>query len=354
MRRLDEWCDEATFVDWEQAGADLPDWRASYGRLGPTVRRRASRSLRPHITPETSRAGGHFLTARLAERLPVWASARRARLSLRNGWPGSRPFEMSGSMSFRDRNVTMTGSSALLAMDSPGGQDANAVYRWAAARETAPELQRQADKLAADSVRCLIGSACGRGRARSTWGAAHAGFLTCWPAGCHPAAGSWASTLTRYIRPWRPSSSPIGRSDVVRIVTADARHTGLRSGSIQPGPCPYLCESTSRATVVVAEIVQPGQAEGCRVAVAEPDTEHALCYPPHPAFDRIVRSSRWPSAATAPIWQWPPGMDCSARRADGHRAGGSRTQMYPPGNSRRTVRLAGAQHAPVYRAAGTG
>jgi hypothetical protein len=33
MGRLEEWCDEATFVDWEQAGADLPDWQASYGRL---------------------------------------------------------------------------------------------------------------------------------------------------------------------------------------------------------------------------------------------------------------------------------------------------------------------------------
>ena len=33
MGRLDEWCDEATFVDWEQASADLPDWQASYGRL---------------------------------------------------------------------------------------------------------------------------------------------------------------------------------------------------------------------------------------------------------------------------------------------------------------------------------
>jgi len=33
MRRLDDWCDEATFVDWEQASADLPDWQASYTRL---------------------------------------------------------------------------------------------------------------------------------------------------------------------------------------------------------------------------------------------------------------------------------------------------------------------------------
>jgi hypothetical protein len=33
MGRLDDWCDEATFVDWEQVGADLPDWEDSYRRL---------------------------------------------------------------------------------------------------------------------------------------------------------------------------------------------------------------------------------------------------------------------------------------------------------------------------------
>ncbi len=33
MARLGDWCDEATFVDWEQASADLPDWQTSYRRL---------------------------------------------------------------------------------------------------------------------------------------------------------------------------------------------------------------------------------------------------------------------------------------------------------------------------------
>jgi hypothetical protein len=33
MSRLDDWCDEATFVDWEQASADLPDWQDGYGYL---------------------------------------------------------------------------------------------------------------------------------------------------------------------------------------------------------------------------------------------------------------------------------------------------------------------------------
>jgi len=33
MRRLDDWCDEATFIDWEQDSAEIPDWQAGYARL---------------------------------------------------------------------------------------------------------------------------------------------------------------------------------------------------------------------------------------------------------------------------------------------------------------------------------
>jgi quinol monooxygenase YgiN len=31
--RLDHFCDEATFVDWEQASPDLPDWQTSWHHL---------------------------------------------------------------------------------------------------------------------------------------------------------------------------------------------------------------------------------------------------------------------------------------------------------------------------------
>jgi hypothetical protein len=33
MSRLDRFCDEATFVDWEQDAADLPDWQTGWRRL---------------------------------------------------------------------------------------------------------------------------------------------------------------------------------------------------------------------------------------------------------------------------------------------------------------------------------
>jgi len=33
MGRLDDWCDEAMFTDWEQDSGDLPDWQTCYRRL---------------------------------------------------------------------------------------------------------------------------------------------------------------------------------------------------------------------------------------------------------------------------------------------------------------------------------
>lgn len=33
MARLDDWCDEATFTDWEQSDPSLPDWQIGYDRL---------------------------------------------------------------------------------------------------------------------------------------------------------------------------------------------------------------------------------------------------------------------------------------------------------------------------------
>jgi heme-degrading monooxygenase HmoA len=33
MGRIDEWCDEATFADWEQADGELPDWQEGHARI---------------------------------------------------------------------------------------------------------------------------------------------------------------------------------------------------------------------------------------------------------------------------------------------------------------------------------
>lgn len=33
MGRIGEWCDEATFTDWEQASGELPDWQDGYASI---------------------------------------------------------------------------------------------------------------------------------------------------------------------------------------------------------------------------------------------------------------------------------------------------------------------------------
>jgi len=33
MGRPGDWCDEATFIDWEQPGVDMPHWQEGYRRL---------------------------------------------------------------------------------------------------------------------------------------------------------------------------------------------------------------------------------------------------------------------------------------------------------------------------------
>jgi hypothetical protein len=33
MARIDDWCDEATFADWEESSPGLPDWQTGYNRL---------------------------------------------------------------------------------------------------------------------------------------------------------------------------------------------------------------------------------------------------------------------------------------------------------------------------------
>jgi hypothetical protein len=61
--RLDHYCDEATFVDWEQASPDLPDWQTSWRHLtadGLTAQltrpsaANQTRDFPPPVVPPTS------------------------------------------------------------------------------------------------------------------------------------------------------------------------------------------------------------------------------------------------------------------------------------------------------------
>jgi SAM-dependent methyltransferase len=125
----------------------------------------------------------------------------------------------------------------------------------------------------------------------------------------------------------------------VEIVTADARHTGLPAGSFDLVHARTLLINLTEPAEAVAEMVRLARPGGA-VAVAEPDIEPALCYPPHPAFDRVgeIRWAAFRRHGTDPaIGRRVPELFRQAGLTD--IGVESRTQMYPPGNSRRTVRL---------------
>ena len=89
---------------------------------------------------------------------------------------------------------------------------------------------------------------------------------------------------------------------------------------------------------VAAEMVRLARPDSW-VASMEPDTEHGRCHPPHPAFDRLCDiftaafrrngADPWIGLRVPQLFR-QAGLEQVQVEA--------RVQMYPPGNSRRTVR----------------
>jgi len=125
----------------------------------------------------------------------------------------------------------------------------------------------------------------------------------------------------------------------VEILTADARNTGLPTGSFDLVHARTLLVNLPEPAGVAAEMMRLARPGGW-VASMEPDTEHALCYPPHPAFDRLCDiftvvfrrngADPWIGRRIPELFR-QAGLEDVAVEA--------RVQSYPPGNTRRTIRL---------------
>jgi hypothetical protein len=121
-------------------------------------------------------------------------------------------------------------------------------------------------------------------------------------------------------------------------MTADAASTGLATGSFDLVHARTLLVNLPEPADVAAEMIRLARPGG-RVACMEPDTEHARCCPPHPAFDRLceiftVAFRR--NGADPWIGRRVPALFRQAGLEDVQVE--ARVQMYPPGNSRRTIR----------------
>ena len=219
------------------------------------------------------------------------------------------------------------------------GQGANAVYALGSSAGESARLQRQAGELAAGSAALLDRVRLRPGQAAIDLGCGPRGILDLLAGRVAPAgrvvgldADPAHAAMAAEFAATRGLSS-------VGIITADARATGLPAGSFDLVHARTLLVNLPGPAAVVAEMMRLARPGGW-VASLEPDTEHTLCYPPHPAFHRLceiftVAFRR--NGADPWIGRRVPGLLRQAGLADvGVEA---KAQMYPHGNSRRTIRL---------------
>lgn len=127
--------------------------------------------------------------------------------------------------------------------------------------------------------------------------------------------------------------------ECVTVLEADARHTGLPASSFDLVHARTLLINVPDPAQVVTEMVRLAKPGGW-VTVMEPDAALTLCYPPHPAWDRLVElflATNLAHGADPYIGRRLPelfrqagltGIDVEAK-----------ADIYPLGHSRRTIRL---------------
>jgi SAM-dependent methyltransferase len=219
------------------------------------------------------------------------------------------------------------------------GHDATAVYALGSSLGESARLQRQAEELAADSAALLDLVGLRPGQAAIDLGCGPRGIVDLLAERVTP-TGRVAGLDADPAHTAMAAEFAAGRGLTgVEVITADARATGLPAGSFDLVHARTLLVNLPDPAAVAAEMVRLARPGGW-VASMEPDTEHVLCYPPHPAFDRLceifaVAFRR--NGADPWIGRRVPELLRQAGLTDVEVE--ARVQMYPPGNTRRTVRL---------------
>jgi SAM-dependent methyltransferase len=218
------------------------------------------------------------------------------------------------------------------------GPDAAAVYPLGSSHGESARLRRQADELAADTAVLLDRTGLRPGQSAIDLGCGPRGILDL----LAERVGRGGRVVGLDADPAHTAMAAAFAAERalpgVQTMTGDARRTGLPSGSFDLVHARTLLVNVPGPAEVVAEMVRLARPGGW-VAGIEPDTEYAMCYPPDPAFTRICE--------IFPVVFGRNGADPTIGRRVGElfRQAGledvraeARVQMYPPGNSRRTIR----------------
>jgi SAM-dependent methyltransferase len=217
--------------------------------------------------------------------------------------------------------------------------DANSVYALGTNPAESARLQRQAEELAGDSVALLDKVAVGPGHNVIDLGCGPRGIVDLLAARVSPGGrvvGLDADPVHTGMVADLVASLGLDR---VEIITADARRSGLPSGSFDLVHARTLLINVPDPGEVVAEMVRLAKPGGW-VASMEPDTEFVLCHPPNAAYEHICKIFPLVFArngADPHMGRRVPGL---LREAGLEEVGVDvRAQVYPPGHTRRTVKL---------------
>jgi SAM-dependent methyltransferase len=219
------------------------------------------------------------------------------------------------------------------------GHDAPAVYALGSSAGESSRLLRQAEELAADSAALLDRVGLRPGQSAIDLGCGPRGIVDLLAERVAPAGRVTGLDADPAHAAMAAEFAARHELSGVEIVTGDARNTGLPAGSFDLVHARTLLVNLPEPAEVAAEMMRLARPGGW-VASMEPDTEHALCYPPHPAFDRLCEiftlvfrrngADPWIGRRVPELFR-QAGLDAVAVEA--------RVQSYPPGNTRRTVRL---------------
>jgi ubiquinone/menaquinone biosynthesis C-methylase UbiE len=216
--------------------------------------------------------------------------------------------------------------------------DPNAIYALGSSSDESERLQRQADELRPESVALLDRVGLRPGQCALDLGCGPRGVIELLSERVVPGGrvvGVDADPV--HVAMARDLAAKLNLPNV-EVLTADARHTGLPSDSFDLVHARTLLITVPEPAEVVAEMVRLAR-PGAWVAGLEPDTGAAICYPAHPAFDRLsdVFHMAFSRKGADPY--------LGRRMAELYRQAGlenviieARSPLHPPGHSRRTIR----------------
>ena len=224
---------------------------------------------------------------------------------------------------------------------SGGGTEptATAVYALGSNPAESARLRRQSDELRPYSAELLDRADLRPGQSAIDLGCGPSGIIQLLSERVSPGGRVVGVDADRvHVTMARQFADEQGLRDV-EIVAADARDTGLPSGSFDLVHSRTLLVTIPEPARVIAEMVRLARPGGW-VASLEPDTEYALCYPAHPAFDRICElfDAAFRRNGADPF--------IGRRLAKLYREAGledvgvdARAPVHPAGDTRRTIRL---------------